>query len=528
MRSQSTPLQAPPQLIDDEIDLREVAAALNRQKVLISGITLAAALISGLYAFTRKPVWRGGFKIVLENINGGSNGGRLAQLSSANPILSNLAGFGGSAGKSSLKTEIQILKSPSVLKPTYDFVKASKASAGRNVRKWTYQNWVKRNLTIELVKGTSVLNLAYQDTDESLILPVLKRITNTYQTYSNRDSAKSINNSLTFAKEQSNILRRKSQESNRELDEFKFTYGISDDDTQINLPGINKLISPLPQVPKALDPLAELGAINKELTRKLQFFTENDPSVKRLQKERQAILQYIDQTSGGVISIAGGGSKESNREILVQYKDLQRTAQRDSAALTAMDSKLLSLQIQKAQKRQPWELISTPTLLDKPVAPRKKRIVALGLLGGLVLGCGAGLVRDRRSGLVFSDDELKALLPCQLLERLPAVDPSQWGTTAQLLASGPLVQSDSVALVPIGHLAVEQIEAISIALRNALGDRPLVVTEDLLFCRDFSTQVLVTAPGAAQRQQLQQLREQLALQGTPVAGWLLIDPELEA
>ena len=193
-----------------------------------------------------------------------------------------------------------------------------------------------------------------------------------------------------------------------------------------------------------------------------------------------------------------------------------------------MDSKLLSLQIQQAQKRQPWELISTPTLLDKPVAPRKKRIVALGLLGGLVMGCGAGLVRDRRSGLVFSEDELKALLPCQLLERLPAVDPSQWGTTAQLLASGPLVQSDSVALVPIGHLAVEQIEAISIALRNALGDRPLVVTEDLLFCRDFSTQVLVTAPGAAQRQQLQQLREQLALQGTPVAGWLLIDPELEA
>ena len=62
----------------------------------------------------------------------------------------------------------------------------------------------------------------------------------------------------------------------------------------------------------------------------------------------------------------------------------------------------------------------------------------------------------------------------------------------------------------------------------ALGHRKLLVGSDLLASRDCSTQLLVTAPGAPQRQQLQQLRKQLALQGTPLAGWLLIDPELEA
>lgn len=517
----------PPQLSDDEIDLRQVAAALGRQKLVIAAITTSAAVLSSVYAFTRQHVWEGSFQIVLEDQNSGS-GGRLAQLAASNPMLANLAGLSGTGGQNSLETEVKILESPSVLKPTYDFVKSSKATAGEDVSEWNYKDWVQNSLTIELVKGTSVLNLAYQDTDETIILPVLEQITKTYQTYSNRDSSKSINNGLTFAKDQSDKLRKKAQESNRKLDEFKFTYGISDDDTQINLPGIDKLTSPLPQAPKGLDPLAELGAINKELTRKLQFFTEEDPSVKRLRKEREATLQYIDQTSGGLISIAGGGSKENNREIVLQYKELQRTALRDNAALSAMESELLSLQIQKSQKRQPWELISTPTLLDTPVAPRKKRIVALGLLGGLVLGCGAGLVRDRRSGLVFSDDELKSLIPNPLLERLPAGDPSQWSTTAQLLASGPLAQSASVALLPIGDLEPNHITALNLALRNALGDRPLVVTNDLLESRDCSTQVLVTAPGAAQRQQLQQLREQLALQGSPVEGWLLIDPALEA
>ena len=516
-----------PKLSNEEIDLRQVAAALGRQKILIGGITVAAILLSGLYAFTRKPVWEGSFQIVLEDQNSAS-GGRLAQSAAANPMLANLAGLGGGAGKSSLETEVKILESPSVLKPIYDFVKTRKAAAGEDVSEWVYTDWVQGSLAIELVKGTSVLNLAYQDTDESLVLPVLEKITKTYQEYSNRDNANSINNGLKFAGEQSQILRAKAKDSNRKLDAFKFTYGISDSSDSINTPQLDKLSSPLPKTSQAGDPLAELAAINKELTRRRQFLTDADPSVQRLQKERQAILQYITQTGGGLISIAGGGSKELNREILLEYKELQRTAIRDNAALTAMESELLSLQIQKAQERPPWELISTPTVLDNPVAPRKKRMVALGLLAGLVLGSGAALVRDRCSGLVYSEDELKSLLSCPLLERLPANAPQQWAKTAQLLIQGRLATAESVALVPVGDLVPAQLEQLSQALRNALGHRQLLVSTDLLASRNCSIQLLVTAPGAPQRQQLQQLGQQLALQGTPLAGWLMIDPELEA
>ena len=51
---------------EDEIDLRQVAAALKRQKKLIGGITTTIVLLSAFYAFTRKPVWEGQFQIVLE------------------------------------------------------------------------------------------------------------------------------------------------------------------------------------------------------------------------------------------------------------------------------------------------------------------------------------------------------------------------------------------------------------------------------------------------------------------------------
>ena len=520
-------LQGPRQLIDDEIDLRQVAAALVRQKVLVGGITIAAALLSGLNAFTREPVWEGSFQIVLEKQSSRS-GGRLAQMAAANPMLANMAGLGVGAGKSSLETEVKILESPSVLKPVYDFVKTRKAAGGVDVSGWVYTDWVD-NLSIELVKGTSILNLAYKDTDKSLVLPVLERITKTYQEYSNRDNANSINNGLNFAGKQSEILRAKAKNSNRKLDAFKFTYGISDDASLINVPQLDKLSYPLPQASQGRDPLAELAAINKELTRRRQFLTDADPSVQRLQKERQAILNYINQTGGGLISIADGGTKELNREILLEYKELQRTALRDNAALTAMESELLSLQIQKAQERPPWELISTPTLLDNPVAPQKKRIVALGMLGGLLIGCGIALVRDRSSGLVFSEDELKSLLPCPLIKHLPAGGRSAWTDAADLLAAGPLAQSpgnSAIALIPIGNIPNEQLQAFSAELRRALGGRELMVSTDLRQTSRCATQLLLTSQGAATRTQLSQLRQKLALQGTPLAGWVLLDPGL--
>ena len=44
-----------------------------------------------------------------------------------------------------------------------------------------------------------------------------------------------------------------------------------------------------------------------------------------------------------------------------------RTATRDEATLTKLEAERQVLALEKARKQQPWELISTPTLLDKPV-----------------------------------------------------------------------------------------------------------------------------------------------------------------
>ena len=187
MTSSQAPNQVSPvELItEDEIDLSKVFMSLVRQKKLIATLAGGALLFSCVVAFTRDRIWQGEFQIVLENQDS-SPGNRLAELAAANPMFANLAGVAGNQG-SQLETEVKVLKSPSVLKPTFEFVKASKVQKGIDVSDWSFSEWRDENLEIELEDGTSVLNIAYRDTDVDLVLPVIERISNDYQLYSGRD-----------------------------------------------------------------------------------------------------------------------------------------------------------------------------------------------------------------------------------------------------------------------------------------------------------------------------------------------------
>ena len=118
---------------------------------LIAKITAVTVLLSGIFAFTENLSGKGS-SIVLAD----SQSSHLKQtyyFKATRPA--NLIGVSG--GNDQLETG-EILESPSVLKPIFDFVKQHKQQKG-TTQDWRYTDWLE-NLTIELVKGTSVLELA--------------------------------------------------------------------------------------------------------------------------------------------------------------------------------------------------------------------------------------------------------------------------------------------------------------------------------------------------------------------------------
>ena len=561
IKNTSAHLQLNPDLNDGEINLRQVYASLLRQKVLIGCITITATLFSGLYAFTRKPVWEGSFQIVLENQNS-ETGGSLNQLIGSSSMLSNLAERSGGSG-SSLQTEVTILKSPSVLKPVYDFVRTNKTIAGENVSEWKFTSWV-NSLSISLVKGTSVLNLSYQDTDKTLVLPVLEKITNTYQEYSGLDRQRGLIQGVEYLEQQLIKFEQQSDRSMRAAQAYALNnkLGIQDglpasassnnssveggrEAAQNKVNALRQQISAAqnsgdatlyqaPQITANAGLYSQLQSVEALLKEKSALLTQRDQSIQALQRQRASLIAYINQQTIGLLqgelltAEAELASLTRPREVLLRHRELVSTALRDEKLVADIQTQLQAVRLDQARQTEPWELISTPTLLDHPVAPRKKEMIGLGLLGGLILGCGVGLFRDHQTGMVFSEDELKKLVPYPILARLPAAATNMWTNTAHLLVKGPLANAESVALIPVGNLAKDKLKHLSKVLQDSLGHRQLILSSDLLASRNCSTQLLVTAPGAPQREQLKQLRTQLALQGTQLEGWLLIDPEMEA
>ena len=146
---------------DNEIDFGIIANTLKRHRLLIFKFAGASLLLSGTLAFLSKPVWEGQFQIVLEDQDSGS--GKLSQLAAANPLLANLAGVGNISGETSLETEVEILESPSVLKPIFDYMVSQKAKSGLDTSSLEFTKWRKNNVFVELKKGTSVLNISYRD-----------------------------------------------------------------------------------------------------------------------------------------------------------------------------------------------------------------------------------------------------------------------------------------------------------------------------------------------------------------------------
>ena len=191
---------------DDEIDLKLILNTLLRNKSLIGSISFITFIIGVSYSFAIKEVWEGQFQIV---INKGSKS------SNINPQLANLAGINLTKANNELSTEVEVLKSPSVLMPVFEFAKSKESPA----KKLRFSEW-KNSLDIALEKNTSVLNISYTNIDKDKIIPVLNKMSISYQQYSGKNKRRSQELTNIFLKEQISLFKNKSANSLRAAQEY--------------------------------------------------------------------------------------------------------------------------------------------------------------------------------------------------------------------------------------------------------------------------------------------------------------------
>ena len=175
-------------------------------------------------------------------------------------------------------------------------------------------------------------------------------------------------------------------------------------------------------VPEGLP--AQLKKIESDLVKIRLKYTDKDRNVINLLKKRESLIKLLRNRSIGylkaerLVQQAKMESATRPKEVLIKYKELLRNASRDESTLIGLEYQFRNIQLQDNMSADPWELITNPTLLDKPVAPSRKIIAMIGLFFGFILGAIVSFYREKKSNLIFERNEIENILSAIIIDEV--------------------------------------------------------------------------------------------------------------
>ena len=138
---------------------------------------------------------------------------------------------------------------------------------------------------------------------------------------------------------------------------------------------------------------------------------EDDIFIKKAKKEKELLLALIKKESISYLkgkkanAIASVESTKRPEGVLTKYQEMLRKFRRYEQTLLNLERQEQFLNLEKARILEPWELITNPTILDQPVGPSKKRIIALGLFASLLAASLITILLEKINENIFNPNQ---------------------------------------------------------------------------------------------------------------------------
>lgn len=429
----------PKKLSSMEIEFRDIFKFLKNHRIPFFKVTSITLLVTLLYSTFGRKTWEGYVKIVLTN-----NEAPRSLLAGKSKI--DLSAALGINNVSKLNTEVEILKSPSVLLPVFEFFKEEKRKSGEKLKNQTFSKWFKENLTVKLDRGTTILNLSYRDHNKERIIKVLEKTTQEYQDFPQRNKSNEINREIEYLNEQvklQNEISRKSSEKvqkfildnrltmvdnssedksnsllsqfNNLQESFSTPNGFQDvlvikSSLENDLLKVNYLIKEFNKIKnneKQLYVFAvslgqqlggkvasiyekEISTVNSQIELRKITYKDNDKDLILLKNKKRKLLNLLrtdlQNILGSQLQMIYANKAITDKwseDVLIKYSEYKRDARKDENILSKLEDNLRVAKLQKAKNANPWDLITEPTIKERPVWPPRKLIL---FPGGLILG----------------------------------------------------------------------------------------------------------------------------------------------
>ena len=549
---------------DNEIKLLPIINCIKRNKKSIFAFGALGFFVFLFVIQFKKNVYQGGFQIVVnDNSKDGSN----------KNIQNNLSNISRARGPGQqLKTQIEILNSPSVLLPVLDFLNQKRVE--NNQKKVGFGIW-KQSLSVKLVKGTTVLNIDYKDKNREYIIPILKKVSKTYQDYSGKKRKREAFLGIEYLKEQVKLYETKSKESltaaqNYATENNLYIMGsaknvsedlaapismeaarieaeatadeIDEKINEVNNLSNQELSQNIYYYASLVPGLGENSAIkllqriNIEIDSKKIKYTINDPILGQLYNERNSILDsvrlsIISNLKAQKMTFLGTAKSLTRpKEVLSKYKILISKSNRDLSLLTGLQDQLSTAKLTEAVYVDPWELITNPTLKKEHVEPDRFRISLLGAVLGLFYGILNSFFKEKRSNKIYDIEDLNDSLNLNLLVSLEYTNNTYWKKDIEVIALQLSKKKlKSIALVSVGDVKQEYLIFLKNQLRESLNEfdkdfnvENIYIEDNIRKAMSSDSQLFVTSSGKITRDEAARINKIIDLFNTNLLGFINI------
>lgn len=82
----------------------------------------------------------------------------------------------------------------------------------------------------------------------------------------------------------------------------------------------------------------------------------------------------------------------------------------------------MATDLEKTEQGEHFRMLDPPNLPVKPSKPKRLRFLGAGLVVGLALGGGVAVGREKLSGRIFSEREVKKLVPFEVIAEIPPIE----------------------------------------------------------------------------------------------------------
>ena len=536
---------------EQDINLRRILASVRNNSKLIYLTTIIGLFFGASFILIKKPVWKGELQIVVAQDNRDPLSKLTQSLSTDDSIL---LGFINSNKKDNLKTQVEILKSPSVLLPVFDLVKKNKSREIKDIDNWSFVDWRRDNLNIELTKGTSVLNISYFDSSKTLIPEVLEKIGNQYKTYSKKDRLQSLNQGISYLKDQINLYKELSYNSLKEAQSFAIKNDLNTlkdikfgDEQIINFIDIERiridasnrirfidqqldLIDSIGNDPdtvmfvgRNIPELSESGII-KELSlvdTNLAFlktkYQEDDRIIEEIKKRREVLIKSSKKQTIGFLKakktelLARKKAAERPKGTIIRYKELLRYAVRDEETLKNLENEFRLLSLEQARAENPWELITQPTLIDKPVSPKKKFTLVLGTFIGFIMGIVLSLFKNK--DIIYEKEFVEKNLNLKQIELFNKKNIKNLNEILQLLKNNIdlMKKEKNLSIIYLSKIDNFYLDPLKKSLKTEFNNYKIIYTKNLNDNREGNLQIILCQIGKITKNELSDFKNKLNL-----------------